>query len=341
MTTPDVTDFSKKLAFGNRFCVYPFLHFHLTTAKEKKLCCGSDQAIEQEPGFNTQRYQEIRQAMLDNADVDLCHQCYANEDQGKISMRQIGIKDMKPHRSLLQAQINKHLAGEQLEPYWYDLRISNNCNLRCQTCGPSSSSSIAKERGVENSYLSFEPDLEINPQSVKIYLAGGEPFLIKKFANILNAVTDLDCEIVVNTNGTIITKPLIAALSRFKNVNITVSIDGYAALNSYIRRDSTWSAIDKNISRFQELGFSLHVHTVVQKDNINHLVELGEYLISKGISNWSFIEVMDADHLSWDKVDNLDQTQIESLKNLPIVQKKIDSVNLLNSIIKRWQKKIY
>lgn len=332
-------DFSKKLAFGNRFCVYPFLHHHLTTSKEKTLCCGTDRAIEQDPGFNTQRYKEIRQAMLDNVDVDLCHRCYANEDLGKISMRQAGIKDMKPHRSLIQDQINKHLAGENLEPYWYDLRISNNCNLRCQMCGSLSSSSIAKEKGIENSYLSFEPDLEINPQSIKIYLAGGEPFLIKKFANILNAVTNLDCEIVVNTNGTVTNKSLINALSRFKNVNMTVSIDGYAALNSYIRRDSNWVDIDKNISKFQELGFSLHVNTVVQKDNINHLLELGKYLIDKGISNWSFIEVMDADHLTWDKVDDLDQDQIESLKNLPIVQNKIDSVNLLNSIIKRWQKK--
>ena len=64
---------------------------------------------------------------------------------------------------------------------------------------------------------------------------------------------------------------MIDSLSRFKNVSITLSLDGYNEINSSIRKNSDWNTIDKNIDLFKSLGYGIHINTVVQKDNINNL----------------------------------------------------------------------
>ena len=59
--------YNKILKFGETFCLYPFIHFHLTTTKERKLCCQSHDIVDEKRIF------EIRNLMLENqsANADL------------------------------------------------------------------------------------------------------------------------------------------------------------------------------------------------------------------------------------------------------------------------------
>ena len=72
-------------------------------------------------------------------------------------------------------------------------------------CDAKSSSSIAKRQGINRPFLTWEQGDDINHDSVRVYLAGGEPFLIKSFSDSLNKITNMDCEIVINTNCTTLT----------------------------------------------------------------------------------------------------------------------------------------
>jgi organic radical activating enzyme len=49
-------------------------------------------------------------------------------------------------------------------------------------------------------FFQHEPDIEINPDAKRIYLAGGEPFMIKSFSRLLETIDNKECEIVINTN---------------------------------------------------------------------------------------------------------------------------------------------
>lgn len=251
--------------------------------------------------------------MLDNHKVSPCSFCYEAEDKKEISQRQKAIKDMQRHDALLMSQIADHNAGKNLQPYWYDLRISNNCNLRCKMCSPDNSSSIAKAMGIDQPHLTNEPELDVNPDSIRLYLSGGEPFMIKKFVDVLGQVENKDCEIIVNTNATIINDKMLSVLSKFNDVCITVSIDGYKDTNSKIRIGSVWESIDSNINLFKSKGWSIHAQTVIQKDNVNHLVPLAEYIQSKEINHWSCQEVLGEDDLHWRSNEIID---IESLRKL-------------------------
>lgn len=321
--------------FNHSFCPAAFMQLHLDTGKNKRLCCFSDHVIDDSLSFNSEQYKKIRQDMLDNHFLPACLVCQTNESKQIISHRQRYLQDIKNKEQsrILHAQIEQHEQGHDLTPFWYDLRISNNCNLACQICGPSSSSTIAKNRGIDNPYLRFEIDVDINPDSRYVYLAGGEPFLIKKFSELLEKVSNTDCEIVVNTNGTIITEPLVAQLSRFQNVCITISLDGFGALNEQLRQGSSWQNIDKNIDRFRELEYNLHAQSAVQKDNINELLPLADYICNKGIEHWTLIEVTEPNQFNWKHNTEISKSKLERLIEMPIIQKNVKSVMFLRHVM--------
>jgi sulfatase maturation enzyme AslB (radical SAM superfamily) len=321
------------LKFGNTFCPYPFLHQHIDTRKRKRLCCLSYQEIEKESGFNTEKYKAIRQSMLDGQPVDACSICYEKESRKEISERQKCIRDMKDYDDLLSQQISAHQTGRDLMPYWYDLRFSNNCNLRCQMCSPSNSSSIAKALGIDQPYLTNEPEIDINPGAIRIYMSGGEPFMIKKFVDLLDKIDNEDCEIIVNTNGTIVTDPMMRALSRFRDVCITLSIDGYGDLNDKIRLGSRWIDIDTNIDLFNSKGWSLHAQTVLQNDNVNHLIQLAEYIQSKSMRHWTLLELEGQESMKWHSNKDIKINNIKPLLTMPVVNKNVQTLRILRRVL--------
>ena len=70
-------DLKEILKFGNSFCVLPFLHEHLDVDHKKKVCCLSNQEI------NNNRLTEIQNSMLNNEVVPECNACYDKENNRK------------------------------------------------------------------------------------------------------------------------------------------------------------------------------------------------------------------------------------------------------------------
>ena len=320
---------------GQTFCPYLFLHYHLDTDKATKLCCHATDSINgQTIDFNDSVYQNLRTKVLNNEKLRYCNKCYEAEENGYTSLRQRCIDDVQQYSGELFDQIKKHQQQEKLKPLWYDLRVSNNCNLSCIMCGPHYSSTWAKEMGRENTHLLYEPDVEITPETYKIQLAGGEPFMIKKFARMLENITNTDCEIIVNTNATIVTKPLFDQLKRFKNVWIVLSIDGYGELNDRIRRGSDWNTVVKNTKMFIDNGFNVLVNTVLQRDNVNHLYELGCWLENIGIDDWIISPCFEPKNLDWKNQENIIYENVEKTAELYSVRRNENSLTLLQHILK-------
>lgn len=319
--------------FGNTFCPYPFLHQHIDVRKNSKLCCHTEVALDTNHDFNSSEYKKIRQRMLDNQSVSACQTCYDKESRGEISQRQICLKGMQRHADLLTEQIKAHKSNQEIMPYWYDLRYSNNCNLQCKMCSPENSSSIAKSLGAFKPYMTNELNLEINPSSIRFYMAGGEPFLIKKFSKDLSGIDNKDCEVIVNTNGTVINNSLINELSRFTNVSIIVSLDGFSDINDKIRIGSKWTDIDKNIDLFISKGWTVCATTVIQKDNVNHLLALLEYLESKDVSYWICNELWDKPDLVWSMASDIKPSVIKEILSMPLVNTSLHNTQLFNRIL--------
>ena len=312
---------SDELKFGQTFCPLPFISYHLDVRKQRKLCCISRHTVSDE------RLQEIQTSILDNRPVSECQICYDKEKSKLISRRQLQLKDWLKYPDILNDAVVSPKA------YDYDLRYSNLCNLECQTCNPVDSSAIAQRQGKIVTFFQHEPEIEITPDTKRIYFAGGEPFMIKSFSRLLETVENKDCEIVINTNGTILTDHMLTALDKFTNVNFTVSIDGYGKLNEQIRKNSIWDDIERNIDILaQRYGGYAHIHvsTVVQRDNVNHLLELAQWIKNKKIEYWTMILLTTPQQYHFSHCDNI--VVPDELMALPVVARDIETVNLLKHI---------
>jgi len=190
----------------------------------------------------------------------------------------------------------------KLPPVYLDLRLGNLCNLKCRMCNPFNSSQIAKEHF--NSYetseeykefwnnnwghnptflkdnkLNFDSNFLWNeiigliPNLGKVYMTGGEPTLINNnyrfMEEIIAAGYQDKIEIFFNINCTNVTDRFLNLISKFSNIKINCSLDGYEKVNDYIRSPSKWEKIDENFQKIAQLkNVNLDVTPVVQTYNV-------------------------------------------------------------------------
>lgn len=313
------------LRIGKKFCVYPFVHYYTDVKKDRRLCCYSRDIITEDS------LQQIRTDMLNDVGATPCIGCYQQEENKLISYRQLAIKDFLPLEDKVNQCIDDFNNNKEVQPISYDLRYSNLCNLECQICYPAVSSAIARAKGKTVTFFSYEPDLSVNSDAERVYLAGGEPFLIKSYVKVLNSITNTDCIVVVNTNGTVLTESMLSALDRFPNITFTVSIDGYGELNDRLRKNSDWNTIVNNVKTLiDRYGTCIQVNTVIQKDNINHLLPLGKWIESMGINFWTFSELDNKGQYYYKNCQNI--VIPDELFDLPIISTNIESVKILKQI---------
>ena len=261
------------LKYENSFCVLPFIHEHVDLNNKRKVCCISSDTI------TSKRQLEIRELMLKSKPVPECVRCLVQEQKKTFSERQLN------NRQWMQKQ---HIDWKNPPTLSYDLRYSNLCNLRCQMCNASSSSEWARFLGQEQVYKTVDPDnIDINPDAQRIYLAGGEPFMIKSFSKMLESLENKDCEIVINTNATILTEHMMTALEPFTNVCFVLSIDGTGDVIERIRTLCSWDMIQSNIQILRDkLSPNFMVNTVIQKDNLDNIPELAQWIDDQKIRLW-------------------------------------------------------
>lgn len=265
-------------------------HVCIHTTGEYRLCCISQEQSKIQNVNNTKPIEWLTsdyvKSIVNQFDKDQwpdsCRQCRLSEEAGQASKRQLS---------------NLLYHGDGIK--YIDIRLGNTCNLRCQTCWPVSSSKIAKDMILlkDNSPWKVLPlnfksnsnwqdnievlDSLINDGLEEIYITGGEPFLAKQLVFIINKLSKTT-KIRFNTNGTIYNQEAAEALNAFTNVQIDVSIDAYGEKNEYIRADSVWGDIDRNIDRFKDIA-KVTITPTVSVYNVLYLKELQNYCDSKDV----------------------------------------------------------
>ena len=265
---------------GNTFCPMFFVHKHIDTRGYQQPCCV---AKRRPTGWTDTELLEAGLASLNGVGAPECQGCASIEKVNCVSFRQDALNTVARFTDI----VGQAIAKKQRYEVWYDLRVSNLCNLACIMCSPAASSTIAKKMGISVP-IKRQPVPSINPNAKKVYLAGGEPFLIKEFQKVLQQLEDKNCEIVVNTNGTVVDTFLVNELKRFSNLCITLSVDGIDALATQIRVGTRWEVVEENVCFLKsQLPFATFlVNTVLQKDNVNHLLPLGRWVARHGFQ-WS------------------------------------------------------
>jgi len=271
-------------------------------------CCVSDDKITKDDGtlynlgvdklediYNSNFYKNLRQNMLEGKLISGCDTCYSNEKYGRESRRLI-------NNSVFANQEFTDTHAE-VKIQYLDMRLGNQCNLKCRMCSPMNSSMIEDEfehnpdpvldRFYLKSEISFKDwfetetfDNNINPHLsnlVTLYMTGGEPTLIKKNYDLMQRLIDNGqnekLTLIINTNMTNTNPKFYDLLKRFNKVIIQMSIDAIDDLATYIRYPTDFSVVDKTIKDMLALGnnITLRAGPVIQTLNLNKLVDLFEY----------------------------------------------------------------
>lgn len=314
---------SRKLLEKN-FCVIPWTGFELEPNGNIKNCIISKDTI---GNIHKENISDIvgnnptRKQMLQGQYPTSCEGCYLQEKHRANNFNSISSRLY--YAKELANKIPKGLLDkDNFSLKHVDLRWSNKCNQACTYCGPEYSSKWATERGVKipNDKERTERLKEYVYSNIEnlenVYLAGGEPLLMKQNKEFLDKlhVANPNCTIRVNTNLSKTNTGVMASICKFKNVHWTVSIDAIEQRYEYIRHHGSWQDFVDNLKHIATLGHKISFNMLYFILNYKEIYNAVEYLQKLGFHNNSFVigPVYTPQH--WN-VLNLPDTELEKCKD--------------------------
>jgi radical SAM protein with 4Fe4S-binding SPASM domain len=274
-------------------CAIPWLNIEINSNGNMSPCCMSsltvgnikDTTLEQ--AFNSEALNGLRKSLLAGERPDSCNDCWKIEDKNLTSIRMHNSKRLK------KDFLSKNL--DQPTVTTLDIKFNNTCNFKCRICGPGSSSLFAVEqhkfRGtplvIQNNWS--ESENFINqvilhlPSISNIDMYGGEPFLIKRFKEVLKLSVEKDysknIRLHYNSNGSIWPGHFLPYWPNFKLVDIHFSIDAIGK-QFELQRGGCWSEVEDNILRLKELKFpnlSISIMPTISVMNVYYIDQVYDW----------------------------------------------------------------
>jgi radical SAM protein with 4Fe4S-binding SPASM domain len=283
------------------FCVIPWTGFEVEPNGDVKNCIISKNVIgnlkENSIEEIVQKNSSLRQEMLEGKFPKNCEGCYLQEkhrgkDFGSISSRLYYAKEITPYLSkgILESPDNFKL-------HHVDVRWSNKCNFACVYCGSLYSSKWATELGEklpkdQRSKDSLKKYLYSNVKNLRnIYLAGGEPMLMKENKEFLELLLKENPEvnIRVNTNLSKTRTGVFDLLCQFKNVHWTVSVESMEKEFEYVRFHGAWKEFLDNLKIIRKNDHKISLNMLYFVLNYKSIFNTIDFFKSLGLHNNSFV----------------------------------------------------
>ena len=291
---------SKEYLTNKKFCPIPWTGFMYNSNGDVLNCIRSQRPIGNLKDSSIhdilKKNTKTKQNMLDNKEGIGCNVCYDLEGEKKgydmISDRIFYLKELKTVDNTLYDQV------DNFKLHKIDIRWSNVCNHACVYCGPEYSSKWATELKIHVQEPTPERVEELkqlvldNAHQLKhVYLAGGEPLLMKENLELLEILKEKNpgVNIRVNTNLSKTGTKVFDKIMEFKNVHWTVSIDTIEEQFEYIRYGGVWKDFNENLLRLVDRGHKVSFNMLWYAMNFKSIFDTVGYLKGLGYHNNSFI----------------------------------------------------
>lgn len=303
-------------------CYAPWINLLRKNKTTYAPCCVSDrrQFDSYDDYKNSKWLNDIKDTMMKNEWPSSCSYCEIREKQ-----------DIKSDRWMYDKYHNKMKENfETIDfPLYIDIRYSNTCNLKCRMCSPHSSSKIENEYTEDKElYVEFYGPYFKNQQVEgfdftgkhikKIKVLGGEPTVdieLHKFLRDIIANNTVD-KISFTTNGTNLNKHFMKILEPVEEKSVTFSVDATDSIYEYIRTNSRWKIVDKNINHaFEEMDFDVYGFNVVLTPYIAFNIDaLFDWFLSLYTKNYSFWIVYNQSDVPFTSLSCLTEEHLAFLK---------------------------
>lgn len=289
------------MANPKTFCIAPWTHATVHTDLTYKPCCYSfpkEQYTDKDEWWNSEYMKGLRKSLWNSERHPDCARCWKEEDQGSPSLRNnynslfskfANFKDIK------ESVKNNFIV--KTEPVSWDLRVGNLCNIKCVMCNPMYSTKIAEEDEKHHDQIikifpnkqSFDHSSIVNWDTTNqgkelldnitesarwVKLQGGEPLAVKTVRDFIENLHE-DTVLNITTNGTVLDKRLLKALSRLKQVDVSISLEAASNANDIIRYGSSWTKLEQNILELINLpNVEVQINHVLQITSVFYLPEV-------------------------------------------------------------------
>jgi len=303
----------ESIANSKAFCMKPWVHLFVSQKGTVGPCCLASWEPEDTFGdvnktpiddiWNGPGIRKFRKNMLADKPDSRCWQCYDNEKNGLRSTRRVVNFLYADHFDRITA--TKRDGTSSAPPIFWDIRISNLCNLRCRICGHHSSSSWYDDAKATDS-LSYESKIHRGPKDFtglmdqldtaidgleEVYFAGGEPLIMPEHFELLSELVKrkkFDVKIRYSTNFSNVKfkeHDLLEIWKQFDDVFIHASLDGAEANGMLQRKGLDWDLAVRNRQRMLEVcpKVDFMLTPTINIHNIFHLPELHKKCVTDGL----------------------------------------------------------
>ena len=290
----------------NTFCVAPWYSLFVASDKTITPCCmiennGKYNYDQLEEYFVSNEIQDLRKDLLNGVKNKACHQCWTDEEAGGDSLRlmsnrTVGLFSETPLKTQIE---NPKVSNINT----FDLVLGNLCNLKCTMCKPRLSSQLLAEVNLNPELQPLYPGETFDqtkynwaketdfvdwinknlPDAIHIKFAGGEPFIIPWIQTVIDNIPDTQkkkCVLHFTTNLTVVNLGLFENFKKFKEVWLSVSVEGIGDTFEYVRYGHKWETLSTNIRLIKDMNIknlNLMINHVLQTPSYHSILPMTEY----------------------------------------------------------------
>jgi radical SAM protein with 4Fe4S-binding SPASM domain len=159
--------------------------------------------------------------------------------------------------------------------------VTKRCNLRCKHC---SISEVADgELTTEEGFALIEDAAKLGP--VKFGFTGGEPLLREDIYELIEYASSFDMQVVMATNGTLITRDIAKRLKKAGLDRAAMSIDAIGAAHDEFRGvKGAFEGIMRGRRLCEEEGVTTQFFTTVTRNNYHEIPKIIE--LADDLEQW-------------------------------------------------------
>jgi MoaA/NifB/PqqE/SkfB family radical SAM enzyme len=293
------------LTKSKSFCMIPWVSIHTTPTGVGVPCCianqnfpiGNANQMSMMELVNSEKMNDLRRDMVENIKNPMCQACHRHEDQGIMSFRQTANDMFGKYfdESLSSTDVTGELGNFKMR--YFDLRLSNICNMKCRTCNSHYSSQWENEdakQGIEiitvqkEQRSKYVEDILLHiPYMDVAYFAGGEPLITEEHYIMLEEMIRLgrtDIQLRYNTNMSNLrykNKDLLDLWKHFnQKIEVYASLDDFGKRAEYIRSGTIWEQVEANFKRVKSVPYvNMQINSVLSIFNFVTFSEFYHYLL--------------------------------------------------------------
>lgn len=265
--------------------------------------------------WDNQAFKDLRNAQKNGVWTEGCKNCKVKEEKGIVSKRK--------HWQTLQIFEDVWEKVDWNDPvdndvYHLDIAFNNLCNFKCLMCNSAYSNAWINDEKklIESGFFDSGVNGEVRTSSTwnrqkwtlksqqleeildraqhlrRVEILGGEPFLVPEFLEFLEMLKSRNLteqiEIMITTNGSVVTEEKLSLLENFKYVNINLSLDSTGKYFPYMRSAGIidWADIVSKATMIKDWCektrkgvYKLNINGTFQLINILDLKDFIEFII--------------------------------------------------------------